>query len=67
MLDYAQNMKTFSNCEATYQKELCLLFEKSGSFFHRANVQIGLIPLCAICFRSLFKDPPPPLHDERTF
>ena len=30
--------KALSNCQATYQKELCLLF------FHRANVQIGLTP-----------------------
>ena len=27
--------------EKTYQKELCLLIEKSGNFFHRANIQIG--------------------------
>ena len=27
--------------EKTYQKELCLLIEKSGNFFHRANMQIG--------------------------
>ena len=33
MLDKAQNRKTFSNCQATYQKELSLLFEKSGNFF----------------------------------
>ena len=33
MLDWAQNRKTFSNCQATYQKELCLLFEKLGNFF----------------------------------
>ena len=24
MVDLAQNSKTFSNCQATYQKELCL-------------------------------------------
>ena len=29
----AQNRKTFSNCQATYQKELCFLLEKSGNFF----------------------------------
>ena len=33
MLDQAQNGKTFSNYEATYQKELCFMFEKSGNFF----------------------------------
>ena len=31
--------KTFTNCQATYQKELCLVI------LHRANVQIGLTPL----------------------
>ena len=25
--------KTFSNCQATYQKELCLLFENQANFF----------------------------------
>ena len=25
--------KTFSNCQATYQKELCLLFENQAIFF----------------------------------
>ena len=25
--------KTFSNCQATYQKELCLLFENQTNFF----------------------------------
>ena len=29
MLDQAQNRKTSSNCQATYEKELCLLFEKN--------------------------------------
>ena len=43
-LDWAQNSKSFSNCQATYQKELCLLFEKSDNFLHRANVQIGFTP-----------------------
>ena len=26
-------LKTFSNCQATYQKELCTVFEKLGNFF----------------------------------
>ena len=26
--------------QAAYQKEICLLFEKSGNFFHRANVKM---------------------------
>ena len=30
--------KTFSNCKATHQKELRLLFENQAVFFHRANV-----------------------------
>ena len=34
----AQNRKTFSKYQASYQKNLCLLSEKSGTFFHRANV-----------------------------
>ena len=34
--------KTVSNCQATYQKELCLLFENQAIFFIWANVQIGL-------------------------
>ena len=52
MLDWAQNRKTFSNCQATYQKELCSLFEKLGNFFYRANVQIDSPP--PLRFRSLF-------------
>ena len=58
MLDYAQNRKTFSNYQATSQKEFCLLFEKSGNFFHRANLQIGLNPVPPVRFRPLFKDAP---------
>ena len=34
--------KTFSNYQATYYKELYLLFEKSGNFFHRVSIEIGL-------------------------
>ena len=60
--------KTFSNCQATYQKELCLLFENQAIFFHRANVQIGFTPPPPVRFNSLFKSPHlPTLHDERTF
>ena len=36
--------KTFSNYQATNQKELYLLFEKSGNFFHRVSIEIGLTP-----------------------
>ena len=32
MLGQTQNSETFSNCQVPYQKELCLLFEKSGNF-----------------------------------
>ena len=60
LLDRAQNNKIFSNCQATYQKELCLLFEKLGNCFHRANEQIHLIPPPSVSFSSLFQDPPSP-------
>ena len=33
--------KNFSNFQATCQEELYLLFEKSGNFFHRVNIEIG--------------------------
>ena len=33
VLNKAENNKTFSNCQVTYQKELCLLFEKIRQFF----------------------------------
>ena len=51
--------KTFSNCQATYQKELYLLFEKSGNFSqseHRDRFDSSPPP---VCFHLLFKDPPP--------
>ena len=59
--------KTFSNCQATYQKELCLLFENQAIFFHRANVQIGLTPSLLLFVLVHFLRTPPPLHDKRTF
>ena len=34
--------QTFSNYQATYQKDLCLLFVKLGKFFPGANLQMGL-------------------------
>ena len=52
--------KTFSNCQATCQKELYLLFEKSDNFSrseHRDRFDSSPPP---VCFHSLFKDPPPP-------
>ena len=36
--------KTFSNYQATYQKELYFLFGKSDNFFHRVSIEIGLTP-----------------------
>ena len=53
--------KTFNNYQATYQKELCLLFETSGNFFHRVSIEIGLgltplLPLFVfICNKSFIK------------
>ena len=57
ILGQAQNSKTFSNCLAAYQKELCLPFEKSGNFFHRANVQIGMTPLPLFIFVRFLRIP----------
>ena len=52
--------KNFNNRQVTYQKELFLLFEKLGNFFHRANVQIVFTLPPPVRFCSLFKDPLPP-------
>ena len=52
--------KTFSNYQETQQKELYLLFEKSGNFSksqHRDRFDSSPPP---VCFHSLLKDPPPP-------
>ena len=49
--------KTFSNCQATYKKELYLLFKKSGNLSqseHRGRFDSSA-PF--VCFHSLFKDP----------
>ena len=58
--------KTFSNQQANYQKELYLLFEKSGNLFHRVSKEIGLTlpspPL--VCFHSFLKDLPLPLYNK---
>ena len=58
--------ETFSNYQATYQKKLYLLFEKSANFFHRVSTEIGLtLPsLPPVCFHSLFKDLPLPVHNK---
>ena len=52
--------KTFSNCQATYQKELCCL-----KMSECANVQRGLTPPpppTPACFSLLFKNPTPTPH-----
>ena len=59
--------KTFSNCQATYQKKLYLLFEKSGNFSqseHRDRFESSPPP---VCFHSLFKDPSPPSSTNPRF
>ena len=57
--------KTFSNCQATYQKELYLLFEKSGNF-HRVSIEIGLTPSLplSVFTRSLRTPLPPPQQTQ---
>ena len=50
-----------SNSQATYKKELYLVFEKLGNFFHRANVQIDLaIFLTVFVFVRFLRTPLPP-------
>ena len=66
MLDNAQNWKTFSNCQATYQKELCLSFEKSVNFFSQGKCKDSIEPPSPVHFRSHFKYPSL-LYIERTF
>ena len=46
---------------ATYQKELYFLVKKSGIFFHRVNIEIGLtpLPLPFFVFLCFFKNAPP--------
>ena len=52
--------KTFSNCQATYQKELCLLFENHAIFFTDWTYRYASPPpLPPPSFSSLFKDSPP--------
>ena len=55
--------KTFSNCQATYQKELYLLFEKSGNFSqseHRDRFDCTLSLFVFICSLRT----PSPLHNK---
>ena len=56
-----------TDIQATYQKELYLLFEKSSNFFDRVNIEIGLTRPPPAPFHSLFKEhhphtQPNPLH-----
>ena len=56
--------KTFSNCQATYWKELYLRFEKLGKFLqsdHRDRFDSSPPP---VGFHLLFKDPSSPLHNK---
>ena len=55
--------KTFSNYQATYLRELYLLFEKSGNFLHRVSIEIGLtppLPSPCLCSFALSGPPSPP-------
>ena len=56
--------KTFSNCQATCQKELCLLFENQIIFSQSEHTDMLDLPP-PVLFSLLFKDNP--LHNERTF
>ena len=51
--------KTFSNYQATYYKELYLLFENQSE--HRDRFNPSPPP---VCFHSHFKDLPLPLHSK---
>ena len=56
--------KTFSNCQATYQKELCLLFKNQAIFFS-IELDFPLPLFILVHFWRTF--PPPTLHDKRIF
>ena len=62
-----QNLKR--NCQATYQKGLCFLFEKSAIFSQSERRDKLDPPPLPVRSCSLFQDllPPVPLHNERTF
>ena len=62
MLGQAQNRKIVSNCQATNQKELCLLLEKSSIFFSQSKCADRLDPPSPFSFVHSFMDlihPPP--------
>ena len=63
MLDYAQNRKTISNCQATYQKKLYFLFEKIRQCFSPSEHTDRLDNPSPVRFCLLFNDlpSPPPL------
>ena len=56
--------KKFSNCQATYKKELYLLLEKSGNFLPREQRDRFDSSSAPFCFHSLCKDPPSLLHNK---
>ena len=61
MLDKAQNSKTLSNCQTTYQKELYLPLEKSGNFFLQSERTDRLEhPLPLFVFVRFLNDSPTP-------
>ena len=54
------NRKTLRNCQAAYQKQLCLKIQ-TIFFFDRVNIQIGLTPLTS-SFSFSVSESPPHLH-----
>ena len=56
--------KTFSNSQATYQREFYLLFEKSADFSQSERRDWFDFSPPPVGFHSLFKDPSSPLHNK---
>ena len=67
MLDKKQKQKTFSNCQVTYQKELCLLFENQAIFSQSERTDRLDSPLPQFVLVRFLRTPPAPLHDKRAF
>ena len=59
--------KTFSNFQATYQKELYLLFEKSINFSQSEHRDMFDSSPSPVCFHLLFKDPLPTPQQTQGF
>ena len=59
MLGYAHNSKIFSNCQATYQKELYLLFENPAIFLQSERTD-------RLDHLSTVLSGAPSLHNKRT-